>query len=80
MNNYKLSNIPLKTLKWFLEHNGLKCTKHTGGHEKWTRKDLPRPIIVQSHITPVPEFILKQILKHLGFSKREFCEYIEKNY
>ena len=80
MNTYKLSNVPLKTLQWFLEHNGLKCTKHTGGHEKWTRKDLLRPIIIQSHITPVPEFIIKQILKHLSFSKKEFCEYIEKNY
>jgi predicted RNA binding protein YcfA (HicA-like mRNA interferase family) len=80
MNTYKLSNVPLTTMQWFLEHNGLKCIKQTGGHEKWSRKDLLRPIILQSHITPVPEFIVKQILKHLNFSKKEFCQYIEKHY
>ena len=80
MNTYKLSNIPLKTLQWFLEHQGLKCIGHTGGHEKWSRIDLLRPIILQSHITPVPEFVIKQILKHLNFTKIEFCVYLEKNY
>ena len=80
MNAYKLSNIPLTTMQWFLEHNGLKCTKETGGHQKWTRKDLNRPITLQSHITPVPEFIVQQILKHLSFTKKSFHEYIQKHY
>lgn len=65
---------------WFLEHQGLKHIKTEGGHEKWTRSDLNRPIIIQNHICPVPEFIVSQILKHLGFSKKEFHLYVQKYY
>ena len=32
MNTYKLSNIPLNTMIWFLEHQGLKHIKTEGGH------------------------------------------------
>ncbi|GAQ47901.1 conserved hypothetical protein [Flavobacterium psychrophilum] len=46
MNTYKLSNIPLKTMLWFLEHNGLKQINIEGGYAKYTRADLLRPIII----------------------------------
>lgn len=65
---------------WFLEHQGLKHIKTEGGHAKFTRKDLRRPIILQTHISPVPEFIVSQILKHLGFSKKSFHLYLQKHY
>ena len=42
------------------------------GHAKYTRNDLRRPIIIQTHISPVPTFIVSQILKHLGFNKTTF--------
>jgi predicted RNA binding protein YcfA (HicA-like mRNA interferase family) len=80
MNTYKLSNIPLATVIWFLEHQELKHIKTEGGHAKYTRSDLRRPIIIQTHIDPVPEFILTQILKHLGFDKKSFHLYIQKHY
>lgn len=80
MNSYKLSNIPLATMLWFLEQQGLKHIKTEGGHAKYTRSDLRRPIVIQTHISPVPEFIVSQILKHLGFNKKDFHEYIQKYY
>lgn len=80
MNTYKLSNIPLKMRCWFIEHNGCKEIGCTGGHKKYARKDLNRPIIIQTHIDPVPEFIVIQILRHLNFSKKDFHKYIEDNY
>ncbi|AJA67509.1 type II toxin-antitoxin system HicA family toxin [Myroides odoratimimus] len=80
MNTYKLSNIPLKTMCWFIEHNGCKDVGGIGGHKKYVRKDLTRPIIIQSHIDPVPEFIVKQILRHLGFDKKQFHEYLKAYY
>jgi hypothetical protein len=43
-----------------------------GGHEKWTRKDLMRPIIVQTHESPVPEFIIRNALRNLGLTKKDF--------
>ena len=40
MSTFKLSNIPLDTMVWFLEHQGLTCIKTEGGHAKYTRNDL----------------------------------------
>ncbi len=80
MNTYKLSNIPLKTFIWFLEHQNCKLIRTTGGHYIYTRADLQRPITFQTHFDPVPEFIVKQILGYLKFSKKEFHEYIQKHY
>ncbi len=50
--------------------------KGRGGHEKWSRADLDRPITIQTHIDPVPEFIVKQILRHLDISRDEFFDKI----
>jgi len=81
MNVYKLSNVNVTMLRKFLISEGLKKIKNTkgrGGHEKWVRKDLLRPVVFQSHITPVPEFILKQILRQLNITRKEFIEKIKK--
>ena len=78
---FKLSNIPLKTFRRFLKDQGLKVIKDTrgrGGHEKWSRADLDRPITLQTHIDPVPEFIVKQVLRHLNMSRNEFIEAMKK--
>lgn len=75
MSTKKLSNIPLKVFRKFLKSQGLnviKSSKGRGGHEKWSRYDLDRPITIQTHIDPVPEFIVKQILRHLEMTRDEF--------
>jgi len=57
MSTRKLSNIPVKDFRRFLEQQGLKIIKDghgRGGHEKWSRMDLDRPITIQTHIDPVP--------------------------
>jgi hypothetical protein len=72
MNTFKLINIPLDKMVWFLQHQVLICISTEGGHAKYTRNDLRRPIIIQTHISPVPTFIVSQILKHLGFNKTSF--------
>lgn len=80
MNTYKASNIPYKTMIWFLEHNGLKHITTVGGHAKYTRNDLLRPVTIQTHYCPVPEFIVLQILKALGYDKKSFHLYLKKHY
>jgi len=74
MNAQKLSNVPLSDFRDFLEKVGCKKISTEGGHEKWTRRDLPRPIILQTHISPVPEFIIKNALRILGLTKKDFFE------
>lgn len=72
MTTPKLSNISLSKFRKFLQQQGLKPAKVKGGHEKWVGRNLERPIIIQTHIDPVPEFIVKQVLRHLQLSKEEF--------
>ncbi len=75
MSTKKLSNIPLKDFRRFLKRQGLnviKTSKGRGGHEKWSRADLDRPITIQTHIDPVPEFIVKQVLRYLEISREDF--------
>lgn len=72
----RLSNISLRLFRGFLESKGLKCIKTTGGHEKWVRSDLRRPVMLQTHIDPVPEFIVRNNLKTIGATIKELTDYI----
>ena len=72
MSTHKLSNVSLEDYRSFLLKCGCKKTGIEGGHEKWVRKDLLRPIIVQTHVDPVPEFIIKNALRNLRLTKKDF--------
>jgi len=72
MSTQKLCNIPLKDYRDFLSKVGCNLSGTESGHEKWTRKDLTRPIIVQTHESPVPEFIIRNALRNLGLTKKDF--------
>ena len=75
MSTKKLSNIPLKDFRKFLSNQGLniiKTTKGRGGHEKWSKSGMDRPITIQTHIDPVPEFIVKQVIRHLEMNRNDF--------
>jgi len=77
LNTQKLSNISLRDFRKFLNQQGLniiKDTKGRGGHEKWSCSDLDRPITIQTHIDPVPEFIVKQVLRHLNMTRSQFLK------
>lgn len=69
-----LRNIALKDVEAYLVHVGCKHIRTKGGHAVYSRKDLLRPIIIQTHIDPVPEFIVKQMLRHLKTSKDDFLK------
>jgi len=80
MSTNKISNIPVKEFRKFLESQGLnmiKDSKGRGGHEKWSRADLDRPITIQTHIDPIPEFIVKQVLRHLNMDRATFLDEFE---
>ncbi|GAA4013732.1 MULTISPECIES: type II toxin-antitoxin system HicA family toxin [Hymenobacter] len=73
-----LRNVTIRDYRTFLERVGCQCTRTKGGHEHWTRKDLNRPVTFQTHIDPVPEFILKNGLRILGLGKEDFWAELEK--
>lgn len=72
MNTRRLTNISLSDFRKFLEKAGCVTERIKGGHEKWTRKGLLRPVIIQTHIDPIPEFIIKNTLRNLGMTKEDF--------
>lgn len=72
MSTNKLCNVSLKDYRDFLSKIECKLSGIEGGHEKWTRKDLSRPIIVQTHESPVPEFIIRNALRNLNLTKKDF--------
>lgn len=78
MSAQKLSNISISEFRQVLEFVGCKYIKTEGGHEKWSRKDLRRPVIFQTHINPIPERIIKNNLRTLQISRTEFLKYLEK--
>lgn len=65
MNTFKGSNVSLSKFKKFLEGEGLKQIRVRGGHLIYSRADLKRSIPIQSHIDPVPEFIVYEVLNTL---------------
>jgi hypothetical protein len=69
-----LKNVSLRDCRKFLIKAGCQTKGTTGGHEHWSRIDLLRPITIQTHIDPVPERIMKQIINALGFDRDEFVE------
>lgn len=82
MSTRKLSNIPVKDFRRFLKSQGLKIIregKGRGGHEKWSRADLDRPVTIQTHVDPVPEFIVKQVLRYLNMDRQDFFEVYDKS-
>ena len=77
MLTHKLSNITVLEFKRFLKQQGLrkiKTSKGRGGHEKWAKEAMQRPITIQTHIDPVPEFIVKQVLRTLNMSRKDFFQ------
>ncbi len=50
-----LKNIRLFEFRKYLEYKGLKKIRERGGHEIWSKKEINRPLTIQSHITPIPE-------------------------
>jgi hypothetical protein len=73
-----LKNISLTDFRRYLISVGCERTRTNGGHEIWTRKGLARPIVLQSHIDPVPEFIIKKLLGTLGVNKKDFLNDLNK--
>lgn len=74
----KLKNISLKTFRRYLLHCGLKHIRSKGGHEIWSAKNLTRPVVLQTHVDPIPEFIIKNNLRTIGRPEEHLVEFLEQ--
>lgn len=78
MNTFKLSNIPLNDFRDFLKSLSCEYTPGKGGHEKWFKKGMTRQIILQTHLCPVPEFIIQNSLRDLSKTKNDLKQFMLK--
>ncbi len=74
MSTRKLSNISIKLFREYLTAIGCKHIRTEGGHEIWTRSDLTRPVVIQTHIDPIPERIIRNNFRTLGVTRKDFTK------
>lgn len=73
-----MRNVSPREYRAFLTSQGCNLIRFNGGHEIWSRNGLLRSITFQSHIEPVPEFIIKNGLRTLGITRNEFMEWLHE--
>lgn len=78
MNTYKLSNVSLAIFRQFLFAMGCTRVSTEGGHEKWKKPGCLRSVILQTHVDPVPEFIVKNNLRTLGLTRTAFTDWLKQ--
>jgi len=66
-----IKNIPRNSFRNFLRYKGLRLIKTEGGHEKWWKEGMLRPVILQTHVDPIPEFIIRNNLTSMMSSRKE---------
>jgi hypothetical protein len=71
-----IKSVSVKDFKCFLTHHGLKPIRITGGHEIWCGKELTRPVVFQTHIDPIPLFIIKCNLRTMGLKLTDLRNYL----
>ena len=70
-----LKNIPLKAFRQYLIFKGLKHIRTNGGHEIWGGASVKRPVVIQTHIDPIPEFIIRNALRTLNVTPDDFWNF-----
>ena len=73
----KLSNISIKEFRAILSVLGLQKMRTKGGHEAWIREGLRRPVIIQTHVDPVSELVVRKTINDLNISREEFIDLLE---
>lgn len=72
-----VKNVSLNAFRAFLTFNGLKQIRSRGGHETWCGSNLTRPVVLQSHIDPIPLFIIKNNLRTMGLKIKDLRDFLE---
>lgn len=79
MNSFRIGNISLKVFRMFLKDAGCALVSTEGGHEKWKKPGCLRSIILQTHVSPIPEFIIKNNLRVLGLTRKDLESWLLNN-
>ena len=72
-----LRNITISDLRKILKSFGCSHIRFKGGHEIWKKEGLTRPIIFQTHVDPVPEMVIKNIIRDLNITRDQFLSALD---
>ena len=73
----RLQRISWKEFEKFLLYIGCSFERQKGSHRIYSKPGLPRPVIVPTYKS-LPVFIIKNNLRTLGMSQKQFGEIIQK--
>ena len=73
-----LSNVSISEFRAIMLLLGLTKVRAKGGHEAWMKAGMTRPAIVQTHVDPVPEYVLRNNLRIIGIGREEFLAILEE--
>ena len=74
-----LSNISTTVFRDYLKSLGLTCERINGGHEIWSKEGMRRPVIFQTHIDPISEFIVRNNLRTLGKTRKDIESFMKNS-
>ena len=74
----QLSNISVPEFRSFLTSQGLSYSHTSGGHEVWKKQGMLRPVVFQTHIEPIPEFIVRKNLASMGASRKDLLDFLNR--
>ena len=78
MNTYRLGNISIEEFRVFLKKHGCRnVPSGNSGHEKWVKEGALRPVVFQTHIEPIPTFIVMNNLRNIGLSMSDLREWLK---
>ena len=72
-----LSNVTIAEFRAIMVLLGMTKVRTKGGHEAWMKAGMTRPAIVQTHVDPVHEYVLRNNLRVIGISRDEFLTLLE---
>ena len=79
MNTYRTSNITIADFRLFLADKGLKEVESGNtGHGKWNKEGMLRPVVFQTHIDPIPEFIVHNNLRNMGLTASDLRAWLKE--
>jgi len=79
INTYRTSNITIADFRLFLADKGLKEVESGNtGHEKWNKEGMLRPVVFQTHIDPIPEFIVHNNLRNMGLTASDLRAWLKE--
>lgn len=78
MNTYRTSNLSIADFRQFLADKGLtEVESGNSGHEKWNKEGMLRPVVFQTHIDPIPEFIVHNNLRNMGLTASDLRAWLK---